>query len=64
MDRSRESTYEYDSLGRIITVTTGSGEVTRFYSEDRHMGNVLDPLSLNRYNYCKSSPLNYTDPSD
>jgi len=34
-----------------------------FYSEDRYLGNVLDPLSLNRYNYCKCSPLNYVDPS-
>lgn len=34
-----------------------------FYSEDRYLGNVLDPLSLNRYNYCRSNPINYTDPT-
>lgn len=27
------------------------------------LGNVLDPLSLNRYNYGKSNPVKYTDPS-
>jgi len=27
MDRSRISTYEFDSLGRIIRVITGSGEM-------------------------------------
>ena len=34
-----------------------------FYTEDRYLGNVLDPLSLNRYNYCKSNPVSYIDPS-
>ncbi|GLC78242.1 RHS repeat-associated core domain-containing protein [Lacrimispora brassicae] len=43
---------------RYYDTTLGS-----FYSEDRYLGNVLDPLSLNRYNYVKSSPLNYTDPT-
>ena len=30
MDRSGESRYEYDGLGRITKVTSGSGEVTRY----------------------------------
>lgn len=30
MDRSGESKYEYDGLGRITKVTSGSGEVTRY----------------------------------
>ena len=30
MDRSGESRYEYDGLGRITKVTTGSGEVTSY----------------------------------
>ncbi len=34
-----------------------------FLTEDSYLGEVKDPLSLNRYNYVKSSPLNYTDPS-
>lgn len=34
-----------------------------FYSEDRYLGNVIDPLSLNWYNYGKSNPLSYQDPS-
>ena len=34
-----------------------------FISEDSYLGNITDPLTLNRYNYVKSSPLNYVDPS-
>lgn len=34
-----------------------------FLMEDSYLGNITDPLSLNRYNYTKSSPLNYIDPS-
>lgn len=34
-----------------------------FYTEDQYLGNMLDPLSLNRYNYGKSNPLSYVDPS-
>ena len=34
-----------------------------FMTEDTYMGDITDPLTLNRYNYVKSSPLNYTDPS-
>jgi len=34
-----------------------------FLTEDSYLGKVTDPLTLNRYNYVKSSPLNYIDPS-
>ncbi|MFR5631463.1 MAG: DNRLRE domain-containing protein [Monoglobales bacterium] len=34
-----------------------------FLTEDSYLGNLRDPLSLNRYNYVKGSPLNYVDPS-
>jgi len=34
-----------------------------FITEDSYLGKITDPLTLNRYNYVKSSPLNYTDPS-
>ncbi len=34
-----------------------------FLTEDSYLGNISDPLTLNRYNYVKSSPLNYVDPS-
>ncbi len=34
-----------------------------FLTEDTYLGKLTDPLTLNRYNYAKSSPLNYTDPS-
>jgi len=34
-----------------------------FLTEDSYLGKVTDPLTLNRYNYVKSSPLNYMDPS-
>ena len=34
-----------------------------FITEDSYLGKLTDPLTLNRYNYVKSSPLNYIDPS-
>ena len=34
-----------------------------FLTEDSYLGNLTEPLTLNRYNYCVSSYLNYTDPS-
>ena len=34
-----------------------------FYTEDTYLGNIIEPLTLNRYNYCVASPLNYVDPS-
>ena len=34
-----------------------------FITEDSYLGKITDPLTLNRYNYVKSSPLNYMDPS-
>ena len=35
----------------------------RFFQEDTYLGNLTDPLTLNRYAYVKNSPLNYIDPS-
>ena len=32
-------------------------------TEDSYLGNLADPLTLNRYSYVKASPLNYVDPS-
>ena len=34
-----------------------------FLTEDSYLGNIREPLTLNRYNYCISSYLNYEDPS-
>ncbi len=34
-----------------------------FMTEDSYLEDIRDPLTLNRYNYVKSSPLNYVDPS-
>ena len=34
-----------------------------FFTEDSYLGSQTEPLTLNRYNYCVSSYLNYTDPS-
>lgn len=34
-----------------------------FLTEDTYLGNLTDPLTLNRYNYVKSSAPNYVDPS-
>ncbi len=34
-----------------------------FLTEDSYLGSITEPLTLNRYNYCVGSPLNYVDPS-
>ena len=34
-----------------------------FLTEDTYLGDISDPLTLNRYNYVVSNPLNYIDPS-
>ena len=34
-----------------------------FLTEDSYLGSLTEPLTFNRYNYCVSSYLNYTDPS-
>ena len=34
-----------------------------FLTEDSYIGSQTEPLTLNRYNYCVSSYLNYADPS-
>jgi len=34
-----------------------------FLTEDSYLGKTTDPLTQNRYNYVKGSPLNYMDPS-
>lgn len=43
---------------RYYSVSTGN-----FFTEDSYLGDISNPLTLNRYNYVKSSPLNYIDPS-
>ena len=40
-----------------------SPSTANFLTEDSYLGNISDPLTLNRYNYVKGSPLNYIDPS-
>ncbi len=34
-----------------------------FLTEDSYLGDINEPLTLNRYNYCIASPTNYQDPS-
>ncbi|MCL6588699.1 MAG: DUF6531 domain-containing protein [Firmicutes bacterium] len=34
-----------------------------FIQQDRYMGSIDDPLSLNRYVYCQLDPVNYVDPT-
>ncbi len=43
---------------RYYSVVTAS-----FLTEASYLGNIREPLTLNRYNYCVSSYLNYVDPS-
>lgn len=40
-----------------------NAEGGRFFQEDTYLGDITDPLTLNRYAYVKNSPLNYVDPS-
>ena len=34
-----------------------------FFTEDSYLGNIREPLTLNRYAYCVGNPVNYVDPS-
>ena len=43
---------------RYYSVVTAS-----FLTEDSYLGNIREPLTLNRYNYCISNYMNYEDPS-
>ena len=43
---------------RYYSVSTGN-----FFTEDSWFGDIGIPLTLNRYDFVVSSPLNYTDPS-
>lgn len=40
-----------------------SPQAGRFFSPDRHLGNLLRPQSWNRYAYVLSNPVNFVDPS-
>ena len=35
----------------------------RFFQEDTYLGDITEPLTLNRYAYVKNSSMNYADPS-
>ena len=35
----------------------------KIFQEDTNLGDITDPLTLNRYAYGKNNPLNYVDPS-
>ena len=50
-----ESQYLRARYYNVVTAT--------FLTEDSYLGNINEPLTLNRYNYCASSYLNYKDPS-
>ena len=40
-----------------------NADMGRFFQEDTYLGDITDPLTLNRYAYVKNSPMNYVDPS-
>ena len=48
---------------QYLRVRYYSVKTAGFISEDSYLGDITDPLTLNRYNYVKGSPLNYMDPS-
>ena len=54
--------YTYDPRGSVTGVTGIDGYIWQSYRYNA-FGDITDPLTLNRYNYVKSSPLNYIDPS-
>ena len=43
---------------RYYHIATGS-----FFTEDSYLGDIREPLTLNRYAYCAGNPVNYRDPS-
>ena len=43
---------------RYYNTSTGS-----FISQDTYLGDILNPLSQNRYTYCHNNPVMYDDPS-
>ncbi len=43
---------------RYYHIATGS-----FFTEDSYLGDIREPLTLNRYAYCTGNPVNYRDPS-
>lgn len=57
-DEDEDTTGLYYLRARYYDPTIG-----RFISQDSYRGNLFDPLSLNRYIYCKNNPLKYVDPS-
>ena len=54
--------YTYDPRGSVTGVTGSDGYIWQSYRYNA-FGDITDPLTLNRYNYVKGSPLNYMDPS-
>ena len=49
---------------RYYDVVTATFITEDFYPQDMWvLWSITEPLTLNRYNYCVSSPLNYVDPS-
>jgi RHS repeat-associated protein len=56
---------EQDEFGGLIYYNARwyDPEVGRFISEDPAAANPNDPLTINRYIYCRNNPLIYVDPS-
>jgi RHS repeat-associated protein len=56
---------EQDEFGGLLYYNARwyDPEVGRFISEDPAAANPNDPLSINRYIYCRNNPLIYTDPT-
>ena len=38
-------------------------QIKRFTSYDIEEGEILNPLDMNRYVYCRNNPIKYVDPS-
>lgn len=55
--------FSQDNIVYNVSVVYLRCSMKKGSQEDSHLGKINKPLTLNRYNYCISSPLNYQDPS-
>ena len=61
----RYAGYRYDEESELYYLNARyyDARIARFMSEDIYRGTSDDPLSLNRYAYCRNNPLRYFDPT-
>jgi len=55
--------YDYNTGLQYLRARYYSTGTGNFISQDTYLGNLLNPLSQNRYTYCGNNPVMYDDPS-